>query len=91
MLIISRLDNHNHSDKNIGRNRNNNKMSVFETTVCCRMLFVNNDEIQLPNWRSISIVITGLEYNEMSSLPALLTVKMPMIISELCEKHESTV
>ena len=55
------------------------------------MLFVNNDEIQLSNWRSISIVITGLEYNEMSSLPALLIVKMPMIISELCEKHESTV
>ena len=66
-------------------------MSVFETTMCCRTLFVNNDEIQLSNWRSISIVITGLEYNEMSSLPALLIVKMPMIISELCEKHESTV
>ena len=59
--------------------------------MCCRTLFVNNDEIQLSNWRSISIVITGLEYNEMSSLPALLIVKMPMIISELCEKHESTV
>ena len=66
-------------------------MSVFETTVCCRRLFVNNDEIQLSNWRSISIVITGLEYNEVSSLPALLIVKMSMIISELCEKHESTV
>ena len=66
-------------------------MSVFETTMCCRTLFVNNDEIQLSNWISISIVITGLEYNEMSSLPALLIVKMPMIISELCEKHESTV
>ena len=66
-------------------------MSVFETTVCCRRLFVNNDEIQLSNWRSISIVITGLEYNEVGSLPAMLIVKMPMIISELCEKHESTV
>lgn len=66
-------------------------MSVFETTVCCRRLFVNNDEIQLSNWRSISIVITGLEYNEVSSLPAMLIVKMSMIISELCEKHESTV
>ena len=59
--------------------------------MCCRTLFVNNDEIQLSNWRSISIVITGLEYNEVSSLPAMLIVKMPMIISELCEKHESTV
>ena len=59
--------------------------------MCCRTLFVNNDEIQLSNWRSISIVITGLEYNEMSSLPALLIVKMSMTISELCEKHESTV
>lgn len=52
---------------------------------------MNNDEIQLSNWRSISIVITGLEYNEVGSLPALLIVKMSMIISELCEKHESTV
>ena len=29
---------------------------------------MNNVEIQLSNWRSISIVITGLEYNEVNSL-----------------------